>query len=105
MELKETTKRVSKYDLEFKNGVLEFYAKHPEMTKVQICKDFGISEPTLYTWVKEAKLARPEEQKVISIEEYRAIERRNRQLEDELKVAKRFATMLGKDWAEKHSKK
>ncbi|MDR2524347.1 MAG: transposase [Candidatus Nomurabacteria bacterium] len=91
------------YPLTFKQDVLAFYANNPNMPITQICKDFGISDATFYTWRKAHRLADgstalPTNQgSPVSAEEHRRLQKRNLELEQENYVLKRAAAYFAKD--------
>jgi transposase len=86
-----------KYSDEFKQEVLHFYASHPEISKVQLCKDFGISEPTIYAWVGKSKQKQFDDLETVSIEEYRKAIKRQKQLEQELIIMKKAAAYFASE--------
>jgi transposase len=93
---------IHKYNQQFKDDVLAFWAGHPEMTVAQICKDFGISEATIYAWrksVREHSGANPSGERAsgIPMEEHRRLQKRNQELEQENYILKRAAAYFAKD--------
>jgi len=107
----------TKYNQQFKNDVVQFYIDHPEMSKVRIAKDFGISEASLDNWLKvatgfispnknfvgrEASLsgdakATPPATGIISIEEHRRLQKRIIEIEQENYILKRATAYFAKD--------
>lgn len=95
-----------KYTQQFKDDVLAFYASNPNMQIVQICKDFGISEPSFYEWRKRAREAgntTTDGSSIsqggggVSIEEHRKLAKRAHELEQENYILKRAAAYFAKD--------
>jgi transposase len=69
----------------------------------QIAKDFGISEATLYEWIKKADVedgVRPGMNEADSAE-MRELKRRNRVLEQEVEVLRRATAYFAKDHSPK----
>ena len=44
-----------KYDVKFKNDLLEYRKNHPELSVSAVCRNFGISLPTYYLCKKSAE--------------------------------------------------
>lgn len=91
---------------QYKQDVLAFYASHPEMTKRQICKDFGLSTKTLYNWLKDDHAARNATTNGslnsqggggVSVEEARKLSVRNRELEMENLILRKAAAYFAKE--------
>ena len=40
---------------EFKQGVVQYVADHPDESKLSIAKRFGIADSTVHKWLKDAK--------------------------------------------------
>lgn len=83
-----------KYPSEFRDDVVRV-ARKGDSTKVQIAKDFGISEACLYRWIEAAELAEsgvePESVKL------RELSRRNRVLEQENEILRRAAAFFARE--------
>jgi transposase len=82
----------SPYPKEFRDDVVAI-ARKREISIRQIARDFNISEPTIYEWIKKADEAEGNTSASsvdsASEAEVRALKNRNRQLEQELEVLRR----------------
>ena len=92
----------NRYPREFRDDVVRVARRH-EAPLTQIARDFGISEATLYTWLKKADVedgVRPglSEKEAAEIRELR---RRNRVLEQENEILRRATAYFAKDHAPK----
>jgi len=96
----------NKYNQQFKDDVLAFWANNPNMPIVQLCKDFGISDASFYLWRKQATEARNSTTNgssdsqgggAVSLEEHRRLAKRAHELEQENYILKRAAAYFAKD--------
>ena len=80
------------YPQEFRDEVVAI-ARRREVSIRQIARDFGISEPAVYDWLKKADdkdgVSAPSSNDASDDVELRELKRRNRQLEQELEVLRR----------------
>ena len=91
-----------RYPKEFRNDVVKVARLH-QAPMTQIAKDFGISDATLYEWMKKADIedgARPGVT-VAQSEENRELRRRNRVLEQEVEILRRATAYFAKGLAPK----
>jgi transposase len=74
-------------------------ARKREASIRQIAKDFGISEATLYLWLKQADIDDGQRQGVTTPEtvELRELRKRNRVLEQEVEILRRAAAYFARD--------
>jgi transposase len=77
---------------EFRRDVVAV-ARKREASQKQIAQDFGISEATLYNWVKQADIEDGHKPGMTSLEsaELRELKKRNRLLEQENEILRRAA--------------
>jgi transposase len=83
---------------EFRRDVVAV-ARKREASQKQIAQDFGISEATLYNWVKQAEIEeghRPGTT-VSEATELRDLRKRNRVLEQEVEILRRAAAYFARD--------
>jgi transposase len=78
--------------VEFRREVVAV-ARRGDASQAQIAKDFGISEATLYNWLKQADIEDGKRGGVTLAEsaEVRALKKRNRLLEQENEILRRAA--------------
>ena len=91
-----------RYPKEFLDDVFNVTRLH-QAPLTQIAKDFGISDATLYEWMKRADIedgARPGVT-VAQSEENRELRRRNRVLEQEVEILRRATAYFAKGLAPK----
>lgn len=82
---------------EFRDDVVRVALKRdPDVTLVQIAKDFGIHVGTLDKWMRQARIEAGEQAGVTRAEsaEVRELRKRNRLLEQENEVLRRAAAYL-----------
>lgn len=86
------------YPPEFKADVVAL-ARRGEIEKKQIAADVGISETTLYRWLKRAEADEGEREGPTSdeLEELRELRKRARRLEQENEILRRAAAYFAKD--------
>ena len=87
-----------RYPKEFRDDVVRI-ARQGDTSFAQLATDFGISEASIYNWLKQADIddgVRPglTEQEA---EELREVKRRNRVLEEENLILRRAAAFFAKD--------
>lgn len=86
------------YPKEFRDDVVRV-ARKGDANFAQLAKDFGVSEASIYNWVKQADIddgVRPGLTEA-EREELREIKRRNRVLEEENLILRRAAAFFAKD--------
>jgi transposase len=87
-----------RYPKEFRDDVVRL-ARRGGITFSQLAEDFGVSDASIYNWVKQADIddgVRPgltQEE----AEELREVKRRNRVLEEENLILRRAAAFFAKD--------
>jgi transposase len=86
------------YPAEFKADVVAM-ARRGEVPKRQIAKDIGISETTLFRWIKQADIDDGVREGPTSdeLEELRQLRREKRRLEQENEILRRAAAYFAKD--------
>jgi transposase len=92
----------NRYPREFRDDVVRVARRH-EAPLTQIARDFGISEATLYTWLKKADVedgVRPGLSEA-DANEMRELRRRNRVLEQEVEILRRATAYFAKDHSPK----
>jgi len=88
----------NRYPKEFKADVVRI-ARQGDTTFAQLAIDFGISEASIYNWLKQADIddgVRPGLTEK-EAEELRDVKRRNRVLEEENLILRRAAAFFAKD--------
>jgi transposase len=93
-----------RYPREFRDDVVRVARKH-EAPRAQIARDFGISDATLYEWLRRADVedgvrVRPGLSEADAVE-MRELRRRNRVLEQEVEILRRATAYFAKDQAPK----
>jgi transposase-like protein len=86
------------YPKEFRDDVVRL-ARQGDTSFVQLAEDFGISEASIYNWMKQADIddgVRPGLTEK-EAEELREVKRRNRVLEEENLILRRAAAFFAKD--------
>jgi len=87
-----------RYPKEFRDDVVRV-ARRGEVTIEQLAKDFGVSDASIYNWLKQADIddgVRPGLTEK-EAEELREVKRRNRVLEEENLILRRAAAFFAKD--------
>ena len=87
----------SKYPEEFRQDVIRVaMEREPDVTLVQIAKDFGIHVGTLDKWLRQARIEAGEQEGTTRSEsaELRELRKRNRLLEQENEVLRRATAYL-----------
>ena len=91
-----------RYPLDFRRDVVAV-ARKGEAPLNQIAKDFGVSEASLYNWLKKADVedgVRPGLTEA-DAQELRALKKRNRVLEQEVEILKRAAAYFARELSPK----
>ena len=91
-----------RYPLDFRRDVVAV-ARKGEAPLNLVAKDFGVSEASLYNWLKKADVedgVRPGLTEAGS-EELRALKKRNRVLEQEVEILKRAAAYFARELSPK----
>ena len=86
------------YPKEFRDDVVRL-ARQGDTSFAQLAEDFGISEASIYNWMKQADIddgVRPGLTEK-EAEELREVKRRNRVLEEENLILRRAAAFFAKD--------
>lgn len=99
MENTMTKKTSGRYDNEFKKMIVEKYDKGE--TVINLCKDFDLSEGTVYPWIKQYSKsgARGNAAKPVndfSTNDYETLLKQNRDLMQENDVLKKCITIFSK---------
>lgn len=91
-----------RYPQEFRDDVVKVARLH-QTPMTQIAKDFGISDATLYEWLKRADVENGNRPGVTAsqAEEMRDLRRRNRVLEQEVEILRRATAYFAKGLAPK----
>jgi len=91
-----------RYPLDFRRDVVAV-ARKGEAPLNQIAKDFGVSEASLYNWLKKADVedgVRPGLTEA-DAQELRVLKKRNRVLEQEVEILKRAAAYFARELSPK----
>ena len=91
-----------RYPKEFRDDVVKVARLH-QAPMTQIAKDFGISDATLYEWMRKADVedgVRPGQTEAEAAE-VRELRRRNRVLEQEVEILRRATAYFAKGAAPK----
>jgi len=91
-----------RYPREFRDDVVRV-ARLGDASRSQIARDFGISEPTLYQWLRQADVEDGVRDGVSEADaaEMRELRRRNRILEQEVEILRRATAYFAKGLAPK----
>lgn len=87
-----------RYPQEFRDDVVRV-ARRGETPLAELARDFGISEASIYNWMKQADIddgVRPGLTQA-EADELREVKRRNRLLEEENLILRRAAAFFAKD--------
>jgi transposase-like protein len=86
-----------RYPLEFRNDVVAVARRRADSLS-SIARDFGISEATLYNWLKRADINEGVRDGMTSAEaeQIRELKRRNKVLEQEVEILRRAATYFAR---------
>ncbi len=87
-----------RYPKEFRDDVVRL-ARQGDTQYSQLAEDFGVSEASIYNWVKQADIddgVRPGLTEA-EAEELREVKKRNRVLEEENLILRRAAAFFAKD--------
>lgn len=87
-----------RYPQEFRDDVVRV-ARKGDVSYAQLAEDFGISEASIYNWVKQADIDDGVRPGLTEAEaaELREVKRRNRVLEEENLILRRAAAFFAKD--------
>lgn len=87
-----------RYPKEFRDDVVRL-ARRGDITYSQLAADFGVSEASIYNWVKQADIDDGVREGLTQAEadELREVKRRNRVLEEENLILRRAAAFFAKD--------
>ena len=87
-----------RYPKEFRDDVVRL-ARRGDLKYSQLAADFGVSEASIYNWVKQADIDDGVRDGLTQEEadELREVKRRNRVLEEENLILRRAAAFLAKD--------
>ncbi len=91
-----------RYPREFRDDVVRVARRH-EAPMVQIARDFGISDATLYEWMRKADVEDGVRDGMTEADaaEMRELKRRNRVLEQEVEILRRATAYFAKDHSPK----
>jgi transposase len=91
-----------RYPREFREDVVRVARRH-ESPMVQIARDFGISDATLYEWMRRADVEDRVREGMTEADaaEMRELRRRNRVLEQEVEILRRATAYFAKDHSPK----
>jgi transposase len=91
-----------RYPREFRDDVVRV-ARRREAPMVQIARDFGISDATLYEWMRKADVEDGVREGMTEVDaaEMRELRRRNRVLEQEVEILRRATAYFAKDHSPK----
>lgn len=91
-----------RYPREFRDDVVRVARRH-EAPMVQIARDFGISDATLYEWLRKADIEDGVRDGMTEADatEMRELKRRNRVLEQEVEILRRATAYFAKDHSPK----
>ena len=87
-----------RYPKEFRDDVVRL-ARRGDLKYSQLAADFGVSEASVYNWVKQADIDDGVRDRLTQQEadELREVKRRNRVLEEENLILRRAAAFFAKD--------
>lgn len=87
-----------RYPKEFRDDVVRL-ARRGDIKYSQLATDFGVSEASIYNWVKQADIDDGVREGLTQAEadELREVKRRNRVLEEENLILRRAAAFFAKD--------
>ena len=87
-----------RYPKEFRDDVVRL-ARRGDLKYSQLAVDFGVSEASIYNWVKQADIDDGVREGLTQEEtdELREVKRRNRVLEEENLILRRAAAFFAKD--------
>lgn len=75
------------YTEEFKNTIVELYNSGKSLA--ELSSEYALSKSTISGWVKKNKPVAVDKNTTITAEEYQAMLKKNKQLEEELEILKK----------------
>jgi transposase len=89
-------KNQKSYTMEFKQQIVELYnSGTKKMT--ELSSEYGVSKSTISTWVKTLSPIKVSDSETISLKEYKALQKRMKDLEIENEILKKATAIFAKE--------
>ena len=89
-------KNQKRYTQEFREQIVELYHTGYK-TFSQLESEYGVSRATLHNWIKKHSPVQVSENETITAKEYRALQKKIRELEIENEILKKAAAIFAKE--------
>ena len=89
-------KNQKKYTPEFKQQLVELY-NTGNYSYPQLASEYGVAKSTILGWVKELTPIKVSDTETISMKEYKALQKKIRELEIENEILKKATAIFAKD--------
>lgn len=86
----------NKYTLEFKQQIVDLYATG-NYSIPQLESEYGVAKSTISGWIKNLSPIKVSEDETISMKDYKAIQKKMKQLEIENEILKKATAIFAKD--------
>ena len=77
----------TKYDEDFKKSLVTLHQSGK--TQAQLCREYGVSESALCTWVKQYATVQTDDGEVLTAKQVKELQKRNAQPEEENLILKK----------------
>lgn len=84
------------YTLEFKQQIVDLYMKAGKGI-TELSNEYGVPKGTISTWIKSLSPIQVSESETISMKEYRALQKKMKELEMENEILKKATAIFAKN--------
>lgn len=89
-------KNQKKYTQEFKQQIVDLY-NTGNYSLPQLSREYGVAKSTISGWIKNLSPIKVSENETISLKEYKALQKKMRELEIENEILKKATAIFAKD--------
>lgn len=89
-------KNQKKYTQEFKQQIVDLY-NTGNYSLPQLSREYGVAKSTISGWIKNLAPIKVSENETISLKEYKALQKKMRELEIENEILKKATAIFAKD--------
>lgn len=89
-------KNQKSYTLEFKQQIVDLYMKAGKGI-TELSNEYGVPKGTISTWIKSLSPIQVSESETISMKEYRALQKKMKELEMENEILKKATAIFAKN--------
>ena len=89
-------KNQSKYTPEFKQQIVDLYATG-NYSIPQLESEYGVARSTIFGWIKNLSPIKVSEDETISMKDYKALQKKMKELEIENEILKKATAIFAKD--------